>query len=370
MSNFDATNREQLIKAVNLARAALATQDYIPAYKHFCFADGFVSAYNDIAAIKIKNDLDLEVCIPGEMLIKALGSFNAEKVLLQPNDDGSLLISSGRSKLKVPTLPAKDFPLAIPDGKKVPVVGVAEGLLLGIQRCLISAGNDPTHPATMGVPLDQEDGKAVLFSTDNVTISRFATKHKTELPGDAPVILPRFFCEQLVALSKAFPFCVVDVELHAGALVAYFFDEHEVEHAVLFQKTLVDLEPLDFPKIIGKHVKVKGLADQLTEIPPAFDAAFDRALLVLGAEADKATKITQTDEAIKLLSTSSVGEASDSITCDSLAEGEAPVEPFLVDPTMVSRAFKACTHMALLPRIMVMANKDASFVHLIAHCSA
>lgn len=369
MSNSDSTNREVLIKLINLTRPALATQDYIPAYKHICFAGGYASTYNDIAAIKVKlpsSDLDLDLCLPGEMLIKTLNSFNAEKVLLQPGKDASLLVTSGRSKIKMPTLPAKDFPLSIPEATKAPTLTITDDIMIGLQRCLISVGNDPTHPAQQGITLDQDGGKAVLFSTDNSTISRYKTKSTVHLPGDAPVIMPTFFCEQLVALSKAFPKAEVEVELHAGALVAYFFDEREDEVAVLFQKTLVDLEPLDFPAIMSKHVKLSGLADQLDEIPAAFDAAFQRALLILGGELDKATQITVTSESIKLLSTSSVGEATDSITFEG---SDSPSDPFHIDPTHIARGCKVCTHVGFFNRVVVLADKSATFVHLIAHCA-
>jgi DNA polymerase III sliding clamp (beta) subunit (PCNA family) len=370
MSSLDSINREALIKLINLARPALASQDYIPAYKHFCFSGGFVSAFNDVAAIQIAlptRELDLGLCLPGDMLIKSLHSFNAEKVMLQPTSDGALLVTSGRSKIKMPTLPAKDFPLSIPELSKTPVLTLGQDITHGIQRCLVSASNDPTHPATMGVTLDQDDGRAVLFSTDNATISRYQTKTKVNLPGDSPVILPTFFCEQLVTLAKAFPKAHCEVELHPGALVVYFFDENEKTVAVLFQKTLVDLEPLDFPKIIAKHLKTKNLREQLAEIPSSFDAAFGRALLVLSSELDKVTKISPSDDAIKLLSTSAAAESADSIVFNSTGQ---TTETFYADPTLVARACKACTHLAFLPSVLVMANNDASFVHLISHCSA
>lgn len=370
MSSSDSINRDSLIKLMNLVRPALATQDYIPAYKHICFKGGYATTYNDIAAIKVKlpysAELDLGLCLPGEMLIKALGSFNAEKVMLQPGKDASLLVASGRSKLKLPTLPAKDFPLNIPEASKVPVVVISDDMLTGLQRCLLSVGNDPTHPAQQGITLDIEDGKALLFSTDNTTISRYKTKTKIELPGDAPVILPTFFCEQLVNLAKAFPACDIEIELHAGALVAYFFDEHEVEQAVMFQKTLVDLEPLDFPAIVAKHVKLAGLAEQLVEIPAAFDAALSRALLVLATEVDKVTKVEVGPERIRLLSTSSNGEASDDISFEGPGR---ELDPFHIDPALLSRGCKACSHIGFFNRVVVLANKDATFTHLIAHCA-
>ena len=373
MSNDLSTPREALVKLMGQLRPALSNLDYIPALKHICFSDTRAIAYNDVSAISVTTVFtegidDLEICIPGELLIKALGSFNAEKVLLQPNEkDGTMLIISGRSKIKLPTMPVKDFPLSIPEGtSKTPVLHLNGEILDGIQLALISVGNDPTHPATMGVTLDSESGKAVLFSTDNATITRVLTKAKIVLPGDAPVILPTFFCEQLIALKRAYPDTTIELELHNGALVAYYFDD-DIEVATLFSKTLNDIQPLDFPTIVAKHCKLDGIGSQLCKIPDALDAAFGRALLVLGAEQDKTTKITLDGNYIRMLSTSTAGEASDSVSwADGSPESQ---EPFWVDPGLVARACKAGTHLGFFNRVMIVANEGASFLHLIAHCT-
>lgn len=364
----DSMNREALLKLMSLVRPALAAQDYIPAYTHIQFAGDYACTFNDIAAIKVRipADLDLGLCVPGEMLIKTLGSFNAENVALTPGKDASIIVTSGRSKIKMPTLPGSALPLEIPEGgKHVPVLAVGDDLLAGLQRCLISVGNDPTHPAQQGVTLDQEGGKAVLFSTDGTTISRYQTKTKIKLPADAPVILPTFFCAQLVTLRRAYPRTTVELELHSGALVAYFVTEEEIEEAVLFQKTLVDLEPMDFPKVIGKYIDVSGIKEVASELPATFDAAFARALLVLSSEMDKATRVTAGGSSLNLLSVSAAGEASDVVAF----ENQAPVDPapFHVDPTLIIRGAKVCSHMVLTSRVVVMATADAQFIHLIAH---
>lgn len=369
MSDDISINREALLKLLNLVRPSLSTLDYLPILQHIRIADGELLAHNDISAISARiPDLELGCCVPGEVLIRALGSFNAEKVMLQPDEKGStILVVSGRSKVKVPTMALKDFPFTMPEAtKKTPVLKLAADVLVGIQRCLISVGNDPTHPATMGVTLDQEDGHAVLYATDNVTISRFETRSEISLPGDAPIILPTFFCEQLISLAKQ---CdgAVELELHPGALVAIFYDKEGNDQITLFTKVLVDLVPLEFNKIINRYCKLSGIAAKMHPIPASFDAAFSRALLVLSAERDKATKISSTDSALKLLSTSAMGEATDTIAFDG-ASGETP--DFHIDPSLVARALKPCTEMGLFKQVMVLGDEKAQFIHLIAHCTA
>lgn len=353
------TNRDALLKTANLVRPALSTQSFIPALTHIRFADGFATAYNDVMAIGVKTDVDLEQCVPGELFIRALSSFNTESIVADTVDDTTLLITAGRSKLKLPVLPVDKFPFEPPKGKPS-VVELTDPILQALNRCLFSVGTDPTHPAQMGVTLQVEGGKAVAYSTDNFTISRAATKSEIKLPGDAPIILPTAFCEQLLAMAKAFPEEDLDLHIYPGALFVKFGKK-----AWLLTKTVVDLEPLDFEKIVGKHFDLKGLKAELQAIPDTFDSAWNRALLVLSTEADKATKVTLAKESAALHSRSEMGEATDTL----LLQGLDPME-FYVDPTLVVRAAKTCGAVAFYKRALVLATDDASFAHLIAHCAA
>lgn len=362
----NSTNREALLKTANLVKAALASAAYIPALTHIAFDGEYATAYNDISAIAVRAKLAVERCIPGDLLIRALSSFGADKVLFQEDKDGALIVSSGRGRVKLPTLELKAFPYHPPEPKNergAVALAIDASILKGIERCLMSVNNDPTHPAQMGVTLDcDKSGNAVLFSTDNFTISRYQTKTEVELPGDAPVILPRFFCEQLVSLARAFPEEKIKLWLLGGALFAEFGGEAE-----LFSKTPAELEPLNFPGIVSKHVQLDKLKDQLFSIPNAWDSAFTRALLVLGSEDDKATKITLDGGNIHLHSSSAMGDADDQIAYD--ADKSDPDQPFYVDPTYVVRATKACTMLGFTERVLIMADADLRFVHIVAHCA-
>lgn len=371
MSEKSSTNREALLRIVSLVRPALATQTFIPAYNHIAFDGDYALTHNDISAISIKCPFPDPCCVPGELLIRALGSFSAESVALQRSgNDQSLLVVSGRSRLKVPTMPLKSFPFTLPEpessGEAIPLT---PEIIDAISQCLISAGNNPNHPATMGVTLDMdEDGSALLFATDNCTISRYSTEQGIKLPGDAPIILPTFFCNQLIALTKAFPDLSKFITLYAmpGALLVEFGDDAGRPEATLFSKTIDDLEPLDFPKIIKKHIDVTRVDKLLGKIPDAFDAAFSRQLLVLGSEVDKVTQVQYDDGTMKLRSSSQVGESDESFAFD----GPESKFDFHIDPVLVIRGSKSCDKIALGEKVLVMAGSKDRFVHIIAHVSA
>jgi DNA polymerase III sliding clamp (beta) subunit (PCNA family) len=361
MSDKNSINREALARVATLVRPALSTQNYIPALQHIRFDGKYATSYNDISAISVRLDMDVERCLPGELLIRALSSFGAETILFQENSkEGNVVVSSGRSKIKLPTLGLEAFPLTWPDDEGNEI-DLDHGILKGIERCLLSVGNDPTHPETMGVTMDADGGKAVLYSTDNFTISRFQTTSKLKLPGGAPVILPTFFCEQLISLAKAFSEEEMVLTIRAGSLLVEFG-----KAAKLFTKTLVDREPLDFPGMLEKMIKVDNLKENLDVIPDSFDAALGRALLVLGGELDKVTTITMGNN-LTMHSSSAMGDADDKLAFDGIDLG-APEEVH-VDPGLVARASKVCGLMNFLPKAMILADSDVRFIHLIAYCS-
>ncbi|HEY9126642.1 MAG TPA: hypothetical protein VIM62_05920, partial [Acidobacteriaceae bacterium] len=97
------------------------------------------------------------------------------------------------------------------------------------------------------------------------------------------------------------------------------------------------------------------------------EQAFTRAMLVLGAEDDKAVKVTIGDGNLRLLSTSAMGEADDEM--DYKAHQDDPEEAFHVDPALVMRASKSCALLGFTERVVILADKDLNFVHIIAHCS-
>ena len=354
--------RDELLSLMMLVRSALATQSFIPAWTHIRLAEGSATTYNDTASISVKTPL-LGMnpgCVPGELFIKALSSFNADSVLLQEHpNERALVVTSGRSKLKIPTLPVEDFKMPVLKGAPASI-DLNDDILAAIGKCLFSVGTDPTHPEQMGVTLGAPNGLAVLYSTDNMTISRCATKSAISLPGDAPVILPTFFCEQLLSLAKAYIDDDIVLNVYPGALQVVFGKK-----ATLLTKTLVDMEVRDFEDVIKKYLDIETLKAATMPIPKSFDAAFNRAMLILALETDKATTVTPSSEGVTLFSKSSLGESDDEFTLDK----KVRVKPFKVDPGHVLRAAKSCGSVAFYDRVLVLCTPDISFVHLVAHCA-
>lgn len=357
MSKDTTANRADLARICALVRPALASQPYVPALVHIAFDGKTATAYNDKAAISVRCEVPVRRLVPGVLLIQALDSFDGSEVLFQQGDDKHLMVVSGRAKVNLPTRGLEAFPFSLPDGDDGIELDLDDEIVRGIERCLISVNSDAAHPAQMGVTLDCDgDGEAVLYSTDNRSVSRFSTGSKAKLPGGAPVIMPTFFCEQMVSLRKAFPKEECWVILRSDSLVAHFGGE-----ATLFSRTPVDLQPMDFPAIYKRFV---GESPKLVPIPDSLDGALDRALLVLAGEAAKKTELEVTRGGIMLRSTCPAGDADDACEGETKGLHDGPVN---VEPHYLARAAKATTRMGVTPKVTAFADDKGQFLHLIAH---
>lgn len=355
-------NRAALIKLVNLIKPALSATPYIPALTHICFDGKYATAYNDITAIRAKAPFDVKVCLPGLLFASVLSSFSGEDVMLQEIDGNTMLVSSGRSKLKMPLLPVSAFPLEMPNTADGVEIELSHDVIKGIERCLFSVGSDTGHPEQMGVTLDvEDDGSAVLYSTDNYTISRYLTKDKIKLPGGTPIILPTFFCHQVIAMSKTYGGAAWLTVLPSSLLMDF---GNEDDNGIVFTKMVVDLEAMDFKRIFDRDVgDVAKLKKSMQSIPDTWDAALGRAMLVLNQEVVKTTKVTPEGSGKAKLSTSTqVGDAEDKINLNVDTD-----DAVLIDPALVMRGSKACTSVRITPKMTVLTNDDCSFTHLVAH---
>lgn len=347
-------NRAVLLVQLNLVKAAISKQEYIPLLTHFMFDGKAVTAYNDITAISTPCDADFQGCVPSELLIKTLKSMSAELITMERFSE-HVLISAGKSKIKIPALPSKDFPSPFYKLQEPLYLFYVNGdMRRGIKLCLIGVGNNQAHPSEVGITLDPDysDTEAAIYSTDNVTLSRFV--FNTDSDHFSPIILPTFFCEQLLALSTGSNDAVIEV--HDGALVADFGGG-----SLLFTKMIDDVQPKAFEDVINRYIENGYLPTH--GIPDLFNQGFERAMLIQETEAVRDTEVNVEDGKLTLLSSSKTGEAFDTM----LYDGDDI--KFHIDPTSVKRISFVTSKIALLPKVMVFTDDDEDFIHLIAHHS-
>jgi len=259
----------------------------------------------------------------------------------------------------LPTLPVTDFPLKWPKVDKEEPVILDDGILRGIELCLPGVGSDPSHPAQMGVTLDEQgETEAVLFTTDNATITRYIVKSNVTLPSSSPVILPTFLCEQLLALAKAFPKAERRLYILDGALVVEIGDE-----AALLSRQLVDVESLDFRSVLRRAGIDDSIKRKASPLPPGWDSALQRAMLVMANEVDKVVTLGIAGDQLEMAATASTGELSELLDFD----GDLPAGAVKVDPALMLRASKACTGLHVGKSGMVMLGESGSLLTLVSY---
>lgn len=361
MSNT--TDRAALARACALVRPALASRGYVPSQTHIKFDGKWATAYNDVMAISVPCDLDLKRLVPGDLLIQGVASFGGKEVLFS-SEATALVVKSGRAKVTLPTLDPEAWTHSWPADEGAPVDLDAD-IVRGVDQCLVSVGNDSTQPAQMGVTLDaDEGGRAVLFSTDNKSVSRRQCKAKAKLPGDVPVIMPKAFCEQLVSLSKAHPGCEAQMLLRSGSIEVRWWDEKDREQCRLFTRVPVDVSPMDFGRVLRKHCgDLSALKKRLALVPEGLDSAVGRALLVLQGEVRKKASVEVDGGTLRIKASSDLGNADDSMKAE--LEDVARVS---MDAELVARGLKLASRIGITESVTILTGgEDCEFVHMVAH---
>lgn len=359
MSEVITIQRDLFLRSLGLVKPALSGQSYVPVLSHVCFRPDSFYAYNDLMAITVKLATGLHCAIPGDLLSKLVSSMSSESIMVTLMD-GQAMVSGGRSRVKLPILEPSHFIFTAPDGgTRLGAVMVDDDFLTGMERCLISVGNDPARPAAMGVTLVWLKEGVSLFSTDNYSISRYtADATKYEFASDTPVILPSAFCEQLVAMSKVFRDEEITVEIFSDYIMAFFGSR-----ASIFSKFVLDTEPMDFDRLITKYLGDGTLVG--IPIPDTLEPAFARAMLVLDTE--KVTKVSIDEKRLMLATSTQSGDVRDQVN---LVSGVPEYVEFCVNPALVSRACSVSSEMIPKPDVLVTRGHDGKFLHMIAHVAS
>jgi hypothetical protein len=366
MGNDITADRSALLKAATLVRPALASLSFVPALTHIMFDGEWATAYDDRMAIAVCCSAGIRRLIPGVLLVQALTAFGGKEVLFHQDSGDSFVMKSGRSKVTLPTLPLASFPFDWPDSTDTPWIDLDIEMVQAVKRCLISVNKDASQPAQMGVTFDTtQDGHAVFFSTDNGSVSRCECKSKVRLPGDAPVIMPLAFCEQLVALTEAFMECPPAMMIGPSWLEVQFISSSAGgPEARLFTRMPVDLDPMDFPKVIRRHCgDLSTLNKRTCVVPESFDDALARALLVLGRETHKKVSARVVDRTLKMHATSDMGDVDDSLQIEL-----EDVGPVTMEAGFVVRGLKHAERIGITDTVTILVGGERSeFVHMVAH---
>lgn len=180
---------------------------------------------------------DGSCAIPAETLIPLIKGMPDGAHIIMALEGWQVEIKCGRSRFKLPTLPAADFPKMLRPEKPSQVALSKDDVTQLFDRPILAINPREDRPAYSGAILALDDGFLSSAGTDGKRGLRFSASIKPE--GFKPITVPRFAAEEIAKLgSNGCKILASDRLLSA-----------EVD-GFCFTTKLIDVNPLPFNNII------------------------------------------------------------------------------------------------------------------------
>ena len=347
-------NRQELLDSLAMVKPGLSNFDLVPILTHFCFSEGTVLAYNDVLAIEAEVDIDLDCGVPGDVMLSMLGSMKTKDIEVEQSD-AEILIKAGRSKAKLAVLPKEDYLFKMPATKSADKLRVGPDFINGLRKCLISVGDDPTHPEQTGIVLIASKAEVSLYSTDNKTLSKYEVDEEYDIKSQVLVILTKEFCDQLVAISTKLPKNKIDlfIDTKNDYVIASFEEE-----VTVYSKLLDDSSVSDFDSILDKFSMS---SKSFVPIPADLKEATARAQIILKSAVDKELHIAIKKRTLQVEAKSSFGEVKEPIAMSKSFDETT----FIIDSDMFARPIDSCKDISFQQGAVLF--RDEAFIHLVSH---
>ena len=362
-------NKQDLMNKLNQARPFLTTGDFIPVLTHFCFDSESLTAYNDVAGIKLVLDSDINGAVSGSLMLKMLATVQEDTVRVGMQGTKEVKINSTGSNIKLPVLDPEEFIFEIPGTDGCELVQLPLAFLQGLEKTLVSVGDDPMHPERGGVTWKIHDSKITLYSTDSRSISIYTWEDKSLFKEDdlyLEIITPKFFCEQLIALAKTYSDELKTLDLYFNTKENYVIADLNRICKIFTRLINVDLNGTDYEAVLEAMLPKDDEANY-SEIPVSLGPALERAILLnsTGKLSDSKSRVAITDKNFNIRTETENGLVSDDV--------EFPIElgefEFFLDPDLLQRSFKYCSTINVTSQILSLKD-DESFQHLVSHTSS
>ena len=305
-----------LIKALNLAKPSLGSPDAVPVLSHFCFDNDVVYAYNDITAILVDEQTGLSCALLGDTLIGLLEASGDEDTEIRVDAKAAcanIKFSSGTAK--VPILEPSEFVFQFPDGETSFDLTLTTEVIKAIETCLISVSADSLKPEFAGVTLNVNKTGAVLYSSDNITASRYVLEKKIGRKT-VSVVIPTAACQHLI---KLFSVCGSE---GAKLLVGDGFAIATFAGATLVTK-LLTANAESFAKIFSEHTD----STKLFDLPEGLGMEIAKARVVLGRDQVKECFIEFAKGKVSITATGTLGKVDASLPAKGSGSGMVNVSP-------------------------------------------
>ena len=257
---------KQFLQAIKPACAWASRKSTLPILECLRFRDGKVLAtdINGQATYPIEGIEELDCCVNAAAITRSLGAMPADEKLTIKAEDNHIILRAGRSRHRIPTLPAADMPtIKVPDSDEgsfpIPKLGETFSRLKPFM-----AFQDVRY-YLCGICLQGGNGRLRAVSTDG---HRAAVQDMGAYDGEFSVIVPGFAVQRLSGVAN--PRMIVDRD----AQTMHVFDGEMV-----FSFKLIDGRYPDVDRVIPKPtsnpitIKAKDFSAALASAEVATDGA-------------------------------------------------------------------------------------------------
>lgn len=191
--------RDAMLKALEMVAPALGRQELRPQMANLWFDGKYVSAFDDLLGLRAPCTFGVEGGMLGAKLISMIGLTETTRDVLADVEDSNVTVKiGGLTKVKMHVMPAemRDFRMDKADKTAVVDLDMAQ-LLIAVEQCIKSAGQDLGRPENYGITFLAEPEQLVICSGYKDVLV------KTTVPVKSPpkfrrVVLHPSFCAQLV----------------------------------------------------------------------------------------------------------------------------------------------------------------------------
>lgn len=348
--------RELLLKQLETVSPALAAIDLIPIMTHFWFTGKRIGAFNDTVAIDVLTAVKLNCAVPGSLMLDLLRKTFSKEIELELEKE-RLYVHAGKSRIKLPVLPAETFLEIWPKYEKHGTIidVMPNRLARGLELCLLATSTDTSLPEQTGVTFEVDGKHLCLYATNKEVVVRAQLKWLGETPELKRATLPRVYCDYVRQMIVDHENVTLSIgKAHALCTSKAGDEDGKEQDAVRAFGRLVNVtDPLNFKKIFADHAPTD-LLDEAIEIPDELRAAIERAVIISDPVEKTGTVIEIVDGTMTLSTKSDLGSIVDSVTLKS----KHPDAKLRVNARLVKPNIEQYQYMNVTDKSLVLSNKS------------
>lgn len=213
-------SRVELEEALSNVKYCIDNKGTIPIFSYVCFRNNQVLTFNGVSGIVYDMEQDIEACIPGDVLIKLISSYNTDTIDISSADN---YVKFGDTKIT--SVDESNFPFKVLDiPAEAQSIIVTDEFIHNLVDCITCVNKKSVSVNESGITVLMKGDILTLNAVDDLRVARASIylAHK----DDISIILPHDFCKLILTFYKNNQDCIIyiwddNVAAVFGGIVVY-----------------------------------------------------------------------------------------------------------------------------------------------------